>query len=143
MDILKGFQIESPRTFVPWEISEEELVELIGAANPKRVTDGYYTIKCTSLAGLSHMLGFHFHPRSRGKLVELEFFRESYPDYPDLSKSFTEFQMHLETTFGPPIEGRGTHSCAWYFGTLALNHYIQERFGPEEHVRMKKLAARS
>jgi len=143
MDVSKGFQIESPSVFVPWGISEAELLTLVAVTNPKKVTDGYYTIKCVSLTGLQHMLGFHFLPRVGGGLVEFEFFRDNYPDYPDLSRSFSEFQVHLEATFGPPTEELGTQSCAWVFGLFVLNHYIQEGFGPEEHVRLKKLAASS
>ena len=141
MDVSKGFQIELPSVFIPWSISEADLLARIAVANPKKITAGYYTIKCVSLSGLRHMLGFHFLPRVGGRLVEFEFFRDNYPDYPDLSESFSEFQVHLETTFGPPTEGFGTQNCAWSFGVFVLNHFIQERFGPEEHVRLKKLHA--
>jgi len=61
----------------------------------RRVTHGYFSTHCTSLNGLAHELGVHFHPRGDGGLVEIEFFRASYLD---LAGSYQEFQCHLEAT---------------------------------------------
>ena len=57
MDLDRGFQIEDPPVFVPWGVSEAELLDLL-PIEPHHVTSGYYMIDCTSLSGLHHALGF-------------------------------------------------------------------------------------
>src|SRR5262249_44708452 len=107
------------------------------------VTEGYLTTHCTSLSGLSHELGFHFDPRHNGRLVEFEFFSSSYPD---LASSYQAFQRHLEETFGPPtltVPGsEGYLSHTWNFPGTEIVHYVLDRFGPEEHVRIRKAGGR-
>lgn len=124
--------------FVPWGISTEELVDLLPSP-PRRVTGGYYTIACTSLGGLHHQLGFHFRPRPSGRLRELEFFRTAYPDIND---SFQQFQRHLVATFGEPAEqfdgDQGLPGYTWKLGPAQIQHYVFDRFGPEEHVRIRR-----
>jgi hypothetical protein len=139
MDLERGFQIEHPAAFVTWGILEAELLELLPIA-PDHVTSGYYVIDCVSLSGLCHALGFHFHKPQGGTLRELEFFRRAYPAYPDLTASFEEFQEHLVTTFGPPdAESPGDEGFpryGWRVGATIVRHYVFDRFGPEEHVRI-------
>jgi hypothetical protein len=141
MDISRGFQIERPEIFVPWETSEAELQQLFIGLPLRHVTHGYFTTQCESIGGLSHELGFHFHPRGGGILVELEFFSKSYPD---LATSYQEFQQHLEMTFSQPtlttsaLEGFPSHT--WRLSGADIVHFVQERFGPEEHVRIKRRA---
>jgi hypothetical protein len=138
MNISNGFQIENPRVFVPWRASEEVLVDLLGSFGLKKVTAGYYTISTTSLCGLECEIGFHFTPRHGGALHELEFFRKSYQDQ---AKSFEEFQRHLEGTFGIPDKiskcMEGFPQFEWSIGNRVVVHYIFDRFGPEEHVRIR------
>jgi hypothetical protein len=140
MDISKGFQIEQPQVFVPWKIHEEQLQEIFREHTLRHVTHGYYTTSCTSLGGLSHELGFHFHPRGGGVLIEFEFFRRSYPDQ---AASYAEFQRHLESTFGAPNistpGSEGFPSCTWRLPGAEVVHFVFDRFGPEEHVRIKKM----
>jgi hypothetical protein len=139
MDISKGFQIEQPELFIPWKVSETELQKIFGGQLLRHVTHGYFTTHCISLGGLSHELGFHFHPRGGGVLIELEFFRTSYADQ---AGSYQEFQQHLEKTFGQPVtttsgtEGFPSHT--WKFPGAEIVHFVYDRFGPEEHVRIKK-----
>ena len=138
MNIAEGFSIEQPDLFVPWNISEAELRRIFTGNRLCEVTRGYFTTSCVSLGGLSHELGFHFHPRAGGVLLELEFFRRAYPDQ---AASYHEFQRHLESTFGKPTtttpgsEGFPTH--AWKLPRVRIGHYIFDRFGPEEHVRIE------
>ena len=47
MDIDKGFQIDRPNIFVPWDIDEKTLKDLFKGHELKHVTTGYYTINCT------------------------------------------------------------------------------------------------
>lgn len=138
MGLDAGFQIEEPPVFVPWGVSESELRGLL--PNGHRVTDGYYVVECSSLGSLRHQLGFHFEPRVGGRLVELEFFRQ---EYPDLQQSYDDFQARLEATFGPPSEtapgsweqAMPTHR--WAHGRAEVTHLVYDRFGPEEHVRIR------
>ncbi|HWB61702.1 MAG TPA: hypothetical protein VG733_19625 [Chthoniobacteraceae bacterium] len=139
MEISKGFQIEQPELFIPWKVSEPELQRIFDGHLLCHVTHGYFTTHCVSLCGLSHELGFHFDPRRGGVLIELEFFRTSYVD---LAGSYQDFQQHLETAFGQPMvttpgpEGFSSH--VWQLSEVEVVHFIFDRFGPEEHVRIKK-----
>lgn len=137
MDLRRGFHLETPDVFVPWDISEVELQELVPTV--RKVTSGYFTVGCVSLGGLEHMLGFHFEPRRIGRLVELEFFRSSYPD---VRASFEEFQRHLESAFGPPERsGSADAGFRWYEWRpegSTVRHWVFDRFGLEEHVQIRK-----
>lgn len=137
MDIRKGLKLDYPDIFIPWNISEDELKKILGN-KLSRVTKGYYTVSCKSLGGLEHELGFHFEPREKGVLKELEFFRKSYES---LEVSFKEFQQFLENKFGlptrtfPGLEGYPRYE--WQFDDVKIFHFVFERFGPEEHLRIK------
>jgi hypothetical protein len=138
VELAEGFEIETPAVLVPWGISEATLLALLPAP-PRHVTTGYYVIHCTSLSGLEHELGFHFSPKEDGRLVELEFFRQAYAD---LRGSFDDFQRHLELTFGPPVSTSAGDedfpTYGWRFGAATVRHYLLNRFGPEEHVRITR-----
>ena len=138
MDLAEGFQIEDPEVFIPWNIREARLLDLLPTP-PTSVTSGYYCISCTSLGGLRHELGFHFRPRRKGRLKELEFFRTSYPN---LESSFEEFERHLRATFGEPTEqfegDQNLPGYTWKLGPAQIQHYVFDRFGPEEHVRIRR-----
>ena len=133
----EGFQLEVPPVFVPWNITEQRLRELLEPHGLRRITFGYFTLSCTSLGGLAHQIGFHFIPRGSDHLTELEFFRD--PPL-DLGQSYEEFQKHLEQTFGPPTRtapGRaGFPEHRWVLPGATIVHYVLDRFGPEEFVRI-------
>jgi hypothetical protein len=135
----EGFQIDDPHVFIKWGLTEDELIGAIGSKSLKCVTSGYYTTACTSLSGLKHKLGFHFLPRSGGRLTYFEFFREQYDD---LKASFDDFQAHLEATFGLPSATYeswiGFPACRWQIEDINILHYALDRFGPEEHVTIRK-----
>jgi hypothetical protein len=143
MDLATGFTLEQPALAIPWRISERELASLvagpaIGRDGLKEVTTGYYVLShVVSLKGLVHELGLHFEPGRHGRLLELEFFRRSYPD---LAASYREFQEHLEATFGPPTHRNpspeGFATCEWLYRHATIKHLVFDRFGPEEHVRI-------
>jgi hypothetical protein len=88
MDITKGFQIEDPKVFIPWSVSQSQLHDLLSARGLRKITTGYFTITCKTMNGIQHELGFHFEPRSSDTLQELEFFRKAYPNQ---KKSYDEF----------------------------------------------------
>ena len=139
LDFSRGFVIEEPSVVIPWGATEQELVEIVGAEALNHVTRGYYTVQCVALGGLRIHLGFHFQPRSGGKLWEFEVFRG---DMTPLETSFAEFQAHLEAVLGPPsstsdADGEFSH-YEWRTPDLHVYHYVLDRFGPEEHVRFKR-----
>lgn len=134
----EGFQIEEPSVFVPWDVTEQQLRELLDPHGLRKVTFGYFALSCTSLGGLSHELGFHFIPRDSDHLTELEFFRAG--PAVELDRSYDEFQHHLELTFGPPTRSAPGHAGfaehRWTLPGATIVHYVVDQFGPEEHVRI-------
>lgn len=169
MNINIGFQIDQPNVFVPWDIDQKGLIELLRGHEVQKVAEGYYSISCISLEGLHHKLGFHFeikpdakkieefeklidsigtrirkvgpafNSKREGKLRELEFFREAYPI---LRESYDDFQSHFEKTFGKPFCTENKDSefrhYEWQFKDVNIYHYVIDRFGPEEHLRITK-----
>jgi hypothetical protein len=140
MEVSAAFSLEDPPVAVPWGISESELETLLGQ-RLRYITKGYYTATCTSFPQLTHELGFHFEPRVGGRLVELEFFRHSYQN---LAASYQEFQRAFESKFGSPsrsVPGEcGFPSHEWVLGPIIVKHFVRERFGPEEHMRVRSTA---
>jgi hypothetical protein len=141
MDINEGIQIDEPGVFVPWGIGEEKLVALFNGENLEHITDGYYAIKCTLFNSLTCMLGFHFEPNLNGNLSELEFFRSSYDDQ---KGSFNEFQKYFVQQFGKPTNTNqgskeGFNDYEWVIDDIKIIHLIYNRFGPEEHMRVRNM----
>lgn len=151
MDISRGFQIEQPDLFIPWKISRSRLRRIFSDRTLRCISEAYFTTACTSLGGLSHELGFHFHRMFFGlfgpsRLMDLEFFRRPQPDVDvssDIAASYQLFQRHLETTFGKPTrsfpgtEGYDTH--LWELPGVRIGHSIYERFTVGQSVRITKL----
>jgi hypothetical protein len=140
VDLSAGFQLIEPNVFVPWQITQIGLRELLGPAL-RHVTTGYYTVACITAVG-AHCLGFHFDPRDGDTLSELEFFRKSAGNLRD---SFESFQGGLEQAFGAPTSvrpgGEGFPSIEWVVPGAVIVHHVFDRFGPEEHVRIRPHAA--
>jgi hypothetical protein len=141
MDLLRGFTLEDPSVTIRFGMSTRELKQLLGE-RVRRVTSGYYCLSCTSLGGLRHELGCHFkRGLFHGGLTELEFFRKAYPDQ---AASFNEFQRHFESVFGPPTEttpgSEGLPNHRWLFPGFEIVHVMYDRFGPEEHMRIRAKA---
>ena len=141
MEITKGFKIDKPDIFVDWKIKENDLQKLFRDSDLKKITTGYYTADCESLSGLNCMIGFHFEPRKDGILKELEFFRTDYSDH---KKSFNDFQKHFESSFGKPDKSssgnEGFKNYEWNLHSIQIVHFVFDRFGPEEHMRIKKIS---
>ncbi len=140
MNITKGLAIDNSNTVIPWSIRPRRLAEIVGGDALSEVTRGYYVTQCSVLGGLQISVGFHFH---YGRLAEFELFRRfAMP----LEESYADFQQHLESTFGPPhdcwADDGGFNHCTWRFGWLfgraSVRHFVMDRFGPEEHVRIGK-----
>ena len=141
MDLSRGFTLEDPPVTIRFGISERELDQLLGE-RLRRITNVYYCLSCMSLGGLQHELGCHFkRGLFKGRLDELEFFRKAYPDP---VASFDEFERHFELAFGPPIEttpgSEGLPNHRWLFPGFEIIHVVYDRFGPEEHMRIRAKA---
>ena len=144
MDIRCGFKIDEPDVFVPWDVNEDLLGSLIGdrlrvvlKKKPSPIGDyTYYVVTCKSLDGLNHKLGFHF---KDGNLYKLEFFRKSAQD---IKGSFEEFQRYFEKGFGPPLKQLGISEgfpiYEWTFGKITILHWVNDRFGLEEHMEITR-----
>ena len=143
-DIRSGYKIDNPDIFIPWEISQSHFEALLKGHPFKKVTSNYYTIECTSLGGLNHMLGFHFELKKGSNLCHLkllEFFRKAYPDY---EESFIEFQKYFTNKFGNPtreypINAEGFPAYEWSISYIQIHHYIMDRFGLEERLFIKNV----
>ncbi len=140
----RGVTLEEPAVEIRWGIRPRALQAVFEQAAPsaglKRVTAGYYVVRCRALRGLRTMIGFHFRPQSDdGTLVELEFFNNGLTD---LGASVSLYQDHLEKTFGRPSRISASslsaefRSYLWWRGRVRASHWVMDRFGPEEHVRV-------
>ncbi len=140
----RGLTLEQPELRIRWGIRPRALQAVFEEAAPsaglKRVTAGYYVVRCTALRGLRTMMGFHFQPQSDdGTLVEVEFFDNGLTE---LRASFSLYQDHLEKTFGRPSRVSANSRSAefrsylWWRGRVRVSQWVRDRFGPEEHVRV-------
>jgi hypothetical protein len=139
MDLKRGFTIDDPPIAIPWKITGDELVEIGGRSGLAEVTRGYYVATCKALGGLEVRIGFHFDAGVKGRLREIELFGRFAKPLPE---SFAEFQSHLEQTFGAPTSSEpGSDGFAQHFWRQRcadVRHYVFDRFGLEEHVRITK-----
>ncbi len=168
LNLNSGYQLNYPNVFVPWDVDEKELKNLLDEFGLIKVKHGYYYISCVSLQGLKHELGFHFQltdekadqefenyvksigtivkksepnrdPAKEGKLIKLEFFRK---EKSDPKKSFDEFESFVEMAFGKPLLSRKTSGFPyheWRFKGIKIYHYVMDRFGPEEHMAIERI----
>jgi len=141
MNIQSGFQIDTPNIFVPWNINTGQLESLFKAHKLNHVTSGYYTIKCEFLNGLQCNIGFHLKPADGGLLKEIEFYFETEEK---LERTFKKFQYHFEQEFGKPAKEMngypGYSDYEWILDDIQIIHKVIDRFGPEEHMRIRKLS---
>jgi hypothetical protein len=141
----KGFPLEAPDVSIRWGASVTDLVTAFterGFSEPRRVTPGYYTAVCQALGGLKVQVGFHFEPQSdEGRLGELEIFDNGERE---IERSYRLFHERLVQQFGVPTRedrgplGESMPNCEWRSGSTTVMHYAMDRFGPEEHLRIRK-----
>jgi len=64
-------------------------------------------------------------------------------DFDELPGNYQDFQQHFENVFGKPSKtenGReGFPSHEWLVPGARIVHYVFDRFGPEEHMRITKI----
>lgn len=106
------------------------------------VTDGYITFEGSAFGcDVPLMFGIHFNART---IRFIEVFRprayylsESY----DINESFAQLSGILRNHYGKPIittaASIGGYPCEqWVTPDYIVNHYIMDRFGPEEHLHI-------
>lgn len=129
-------------TEIPWQISPAALKSLVGPDSLSIVKRDYFVTRCRLFGGLDVKLGFHF--RGTG-LRGFEIFRNwGMP----IDQSYADFQQHLEAVFGKPTQTIPSNVDAggdcgfdhheWRFGHTCVRHYVLDRFGCEEHVRISR-----
>jgi len=113
-----------------------------GQVAPRLVAPGYYVARCQILGGLGAQVGFHFEPKNDdGRLKELELFDNGEHD---IEKSYQVFHERLVQVFGEPQEekrgacGASMPDREWHVGPVSVVHYVMDRFGPEEHLTVRK-----
>ena len=133
-----GFALEDPPVALMWGASPEECRGALGR-RVCEVSPRYLVVSSAiSLAGLTCEIGLHFDARDR--LRELEFFRTSQEDP---RASYHGFQRHFEAAFGTPTttvpgpDGFADHH--WLLGPVEIEHRVFDRFGPEEHMRVRRI----
>lgn len=141
----EGVQFEEPDALIRWGAPVAELMTAFttnGLGGPRRVTAGYYAAACRLFGGLKTQVGFHFAPQSdEGALKELELFDNGQRE---IEQSYQLFHQKLVERFGPPkVQRRGTLGvnlphCEWRMGAVSITHYAMDRFGPEEHLNIRK-----
>lgn len=136
LDLRSGLRIDAPPIFVPWETAEGNLAPLFGTA-VRCVKTGYWTVPVCVFGDLDCCLGFHF--SKAGRLAEFELFRNRPMD---LAASFADFQQHLERAFGLATWTEPGQidfpCCKWLVPGVEVLHYVIDRFGLEEHVRIRQ-----
>ena len=109
-----------------------------------KVCNGYIVFPAKLFNGIDLMVGVHY----CGVLVEyIEIFRAlGYYDSPDfkINDSFNELHDAIVSCYGKPqVATLGIlnkyPSEKWINRNFVLEHYIYDRFGPEEHIHFKFL----
>lgn len=134
----RGFPVDRPNISVSWQASPDELLALVRADDPKhggvrKVTDSYFTVGGMAL-GLETTIGFHF---KENGLDQIELFN---PNQTDLEAGFERYQAALVQEFGQPTRskllGDDFPAHEWKLGPFRILHFMQDRFGPESHLRV-------
>ena len=144
-DLAKGFQLETPNFWLPWDITMAEFLKAFTNQRqvaPRLVAPGYYVARCQIFGGLGAQVGFHFEPKNdAGLLKELELFDNGETD---IEKSYHVFHERLVQLLGEPHEekrgacGASMADREWHVGPVSIVHYVMDRLGPEEHLRVRK-----
>ncbi len=136
------FKVSDPD--IELTVSFAECVKRLKTAGVKydQVCAGYITFSAKVFGNLDMTVGLH----CKGAFVEyIEFFRplEYYnsPDF-DIKKSFAEIHNAVVSCYGKPQVEKPSHlaglpSERWLGRNFVLDHYILDRFGPEEHLHFK------
>ena len=140
MNLVRGFKLYAPDKLIPWRLRDLELEDLLDGHPLKKIKKEYYTLSCEPLTGLHCVVGFHLY--KYGVLSELELFM-NLRSFDELPKSYEAFQTHFEAEFGSPTKtekgNEGFPSHEWLVPGARITHFVFDRFGPEEHMRIEKI----
>ena len=154
-DILKGLQIDEPKIFIPWNIDENDFVNMFKNYTVARNIERYCGVKnitvfgeinCNIVAGFDKTIcKFSI---SRDHCEEDNSLKDKSIKTPEdfkiyLEKSFKNFQIALEKSFGKPSKRIKSldsfESCEWNIGNkIKIYHYVMDRFGLVEYLHIEK-----
>lgn len=138
-----SFEINNPKlSITPGTRNFMELLKNTGVEY-KAVTNGYIVFKgCVFDSEMPLMIGVHFN-KIKIKFIEIYRTREYYEsENYDVDVSFAELSYVLKKKYGRPTitlpaSLYGYPHEKWYTRSFTINHYIMDRFGPEEHLEIK------
>ena len=137
-----AFEVNSPKISITPDI--RALIESLKASDIEYtpVTDGYITFAGQAFASdIPLMFGVHFN-KLKVKFIEvfrpLEYYQS---DCYDINESFEQLSKTLRKQYGKPLvttsASIGGYPCEqWLTQDFIVNHYIIDRFGPEEHLHI-------
>ena len=137
-----SFEIDHPKfSITPNSQNIESLLKDAGIEHTV-VTDGYITFRGYVFdCDVPLMIGIHFNAH---KIEFIEIFRtlEYYQsEQYDIHVSFAELSNMLKKKYGKPLVTASAsisgYPCEqWTTPNFTVNHYIMDRFGPEEHLHI-------
>ena len=136
------FDINTPKlSITPYTVNIEAALKNAGVEY-ETVTSGYIVFKGFVFESeIQLMIGIHFNAL---KIEYIEIFRtleyyqsEAY----DVNVSFSELSQMLQNKYGKPLITTAAsisgYPCEqWRTPDYIVNHYIMDRFGPEEHLHI-------
>ncbi len=135
-----GFPLDEPAISIPRSVLKLYARLKEAGVSHHTVTDDYF-IFCGKLRHYAApvMIGIH-HNMMLLEFIEIFHTKEYYqsPDY-DIYRSYRDFSRALCEEYGPStprvIPG-DFPSEVWHRRGLRIDHYIMDRFGPEEHLHI-------
>lgn len=137
-----SFKIDCPRFSIAANSHNIESLLKDAGIEYTVVTDGYITFSGYVFdSNVPLMIGIHFNSH-KVKFIEifrtLEYYQsEQY----DINVSFDELSIILTRKYGKPLITTSAsisgYPCEqWITPNFIVNHYIMDRFGPEEHLHI-------
>ena len=144
-DILKGLQIDDPKILIPWDINEDDFVDMFKNHNVARNSEKYCGIKNITVFGEINCNIVVEFDKTICKFSVSRNYPERYvfeDDY--LIKSFNAFQIAIEKAFGKPTkkskDETNFKNCEWDIGNkIKIYHFVMDRFGLGEYLRIEKI----
>jgi hypothetical protein len=147
VDVSLGLQMEKPNILIPWECSEKTLECLLEPYGPERAHSGF-TLPCVLWGGVKQIIGFQFGKDGQSGNYEgrgfwaVHFIMESPGEFVE---DYWTFQKGMEAAFGQPELESGPDPSVydlpgfrWRLRHVSIDHWVMERFGPEEHRDFSK-----
>ena len=139
---IDAFDVDSPKISIHAKAHNiEHLLKQAGIAYTL-VTRGYLVFPGHVFgSNIPLMIGIHFN-LTGVKYIEIFRPREYYQSkLRTIEESFTELSQILRRKYGTPLittsDSINNHPCEqWMAENYMVNHFIMERFGPEEHLHI-------